>query len=455
MNTIQLRMKALLDIAPSMTKTDDQTAVMKLNSGWDLKVTILEKSIIYEARSKGKTYNPKKDLGVPDDIKGAIEAVEEKLTAALLALLDEMTVYSEDGKKEEPAKDPVDNLKAGGFTFDQEAETPKAPEGVPPVVDSNQKETPIKDENQEVKEAIKNKIKELEEEKAQREKEENIKRLEELERFEQERAQAEATKKKPEHVQNVNSSVKEDVMYSQPEDKLETAPKPRKGEVGLLDILCDLVDDDLIQIFGKTGTCKTSIAIQAGLEARRAGKSVYYLDTEKNISKKKKAEMLQAGVTYCPYTPSNHNKIFESVRDIEAFHNHVKKIPKVDLLIVDSLGLPCLSVYCAGNQREQGLTLQKMMLISNTLKSYANRNGSLVIVINQPESDMNKDPNTERRSFGDKVEFFYKELLKTAFVSKSPDKTIVVAKTYRSRDYGQGTKLFTVEITDNGVKVIQ
>ncbi len=69
--------------------------------------------------------------------------------------------------------------------------------------------------------------------------------------------------------------------------------------------------------------------------------------------------MLHAGVTYYPYTPSNNNKNFESVKDLEAFHEFIKKIPKVDLLIIDSLGLPCLSVYCAGNQREQGLTLQK------------------------------------------------------------------------------------------------
>lgn len=315
--------------------------------------------------------------------------------------------------------------------------------------DSRKEELPEKTLEDKIKE---DEAKKEAEEKARMEREENEKRLEEYEKFEHERA--EAIPKKTE-AQSVKPSEKKDVMYSQPEDKLETAPVPKKGEVRLLDILCDLVDDDLIQIFGKTGTCKTSIAIQAGLEARKAGKSVYYLDTEKNISKKKKAEMLQAGVTYHPYTPSNINKIFESVRDIEALHDHIKKIPKVDLLIVDSLGLPCLSVYCAGNQREQGLTLQKMMLISNTLKSYANRNNSLVIVINQPESDMNKDPNTERRSFGDKVEFFYKELLKTCFVSKSPDKTTVVAKTYRSRDYGQGTKLFTVEITDNGVKVVQ
>lgn len=329
-------------------------------------------------------------------------------------------------------------------------EPAKAPEEVPPTVDSTLKENPEKTLEDKIKE---DEAKKEAEEKARLEREENEKKLAMAEQRELERQESESRGKQKSDIQKVNSKSQE--LYSQPEDKLETAPKPRKGEVGLLNILCDLVDDDLIQIFGKTGTCKTSIAIQAGLEARRAGKSVYYLDTEKNISKKKKAEMLQAGVTYYPYTPSNHNKIFESVRDLEAFHEFIKKIPKVDLLIVDSLGLPCLSVYIAGNQREQGLTLQKMMLISNTLKSYANRNNTLVVVINQPESDMNKDPNTERRSFGDKVEFFYKELLKTAFVSKSPDKTIVVAKTYRSRDYGQGTKLFTVEITDNGVKVIQ
>lgn len=458
MNSIQLRMKALLDLKiPSLIQVDERTASMRINSEWDVKIIILEKKIIYEARSKGKSYNPKKDVGVPPDVISIIDALDEKYKPALMALLDEQADYSEEEKKEEPAKDPKDNLKAGGFVFDQDpAEPPKAPEEMSQFVNSTQKENPTEEENQEVKEAIKNKIKELEEEKTRPEREENIKKLEDLEQFEQEREHLEASQKKPERAQNnAKNPETKDALYSQPEDKLETAPVPKKGEVRLLDILCDLVDDDLIQIFGKTGTCKTSIAIQAALEARRAGKSVYYLDPEKNISKKKKAEMLQAGVTYTPYTPSNSNKNFESVKDLEAFHDFIKKIPKVDLLIIDSLGLPCLSVYCAGKQHEQGLTLQKMMLISNTLKSYANRNNSLVIVINQPESDMNKDPNTERRSFGDKVEFFYKELLKTCFVSKSPSKTSVVVKTYRSRDYGQGTKLFTVEITDGGVKVIQ
>lgn len=87
MNTIQLRMKALLDLnIPSLIKIDEQTAVMRINSEWDVKVIILEKSIIYEARSKGKSYNPKKDIGVPADVISIIDALDEKYKPALLAL---------------------------------------------------------------------------------------------------------------------------------------------------------------------------------------------------------------------------------------------------------------------------------------------------------------------------------------------------------------------------------
>ncbi len=125
------------------------------------------------------------------------------------------------------------------------------------------------------------------EEKSRLAREENEKKLAMAEQYELERQERESREKQKSDFQKANSKSQE--LYSQPEDKLETAPDPKKGEVGLLDILCDLVDDDLIQIFGKTGTCKTSIAIQAALEARKAGKSVYYLDPEKNISKKKKS----------------------------------------------------------------------------------------------------------------------------------------------------------------------
>ena len=77
-------MKALLDLnIPSLIKIDDQTAVMRINSEWEVKVTILEKSIIYEAMNKGKSYNPKKDPGVPQDVIGVIDALDEKIQSRI------------------------------------------------------------------------------------------------------------------------------------------------------------------------------------------------------------------------------------------------------------------------------------------------------------------------------------------------------------------------------------
>jgi RecA/RadA recombinase len=290
---------------------------------------------------------------------------------------------------------------------------------------------------------------EIDTEEKDRQLEENKKLLDEFEEAQDTQEQNE----KPQKINYQKQTPQQQTVYSQPEDVLETAPTPKKGDVRLLDIIYELVEDDLVQFFGKTGTCKTSIAIQAAIEARKEGKSVYYLDTEKNISRSKREALKKAGIIYTPYSPSSGE--FRTVNDLISLYDFIKKIQRVDLLIIDSLGLPVLSVFCDGNQKDQGLALQKMIIISKYLKSYANKNRSLVIVTNQPESDMNKDPKTERRSFGDKSEFFYKELLKTVFVDKNPDKTKVVVKTYRSRDYGQGHKLFTVEVTADGMKVVQ
>lgn len=406
-----LKMKALLGLGdPSIVKSDERKAIKTINSNWQLKIDVTFPPNLWEASSKGKAYDWKNGLGVPDDVRGIIEVLEEKYNAACAALAFESVDVVTSKPKDVPENATPENTKT-----------------------------------------------ESKEEKDRLAREKNEQLLAEMEQFEQEKLDAESKSKKSEPVGrgNLHNKESESAIYSQPEDKLETAPIPKKGVVKLLDIIYDLVEDDLVQFFGKTGTCKTSISIQAALEAREAGKSVYYLDTEKNISKKKKAAMKKAGVIYTPYTPSNSTGEFKTVNDLIALHEFIKKIQKVDVLIMDSLGLPVLSVFCEGRQNDQGLSIQKMINISKYLKSYANKNQSLVIVINQPESDMNKDPKTERRSFGEKAEFFYKELWKTYFVEKTETKTTVVVKSYRSRDYGQGYALFTVEITENGVKVIQ
>ena len=404
---------------------------VKINS--DFKTGTLKVGTRY-----GLKFDPSKELkdwkvfdGTVGDFKDFIGSEIEKdiQVVEFIETLNQLLGKTSDKKA-------IDNLEAGGFDLSNV-----------PV------ESPAEQENKEAWKEVKKQEeakKAAEEERVRLEREENERLLAEHEAFEQEKEQA-----KPPVQNNFKKPAEHDVIYSQPDDVLETAPAPKKGVVKLLDIVYDLVEDDLVQFFGKTGTCKTSIAIQAAIEARSEGKSVYYLDTEKNISRKKRAAMKEAGIIYMPYSPSNSTGEFKTVNDLIALYDFIKKIQRVDVLIIDSLGLPILSVFCDGNQKDQGLALQKMITISKYLKSYANKNKSLVIVINQPESDMNKDPKTERRSFGDKSEFFYKELLKTVFVDKTENKTTVVVKTYRSRDYGQGHKLFTVEITEKGMKVIQ
>jgi hypothetical protein len=70
---------------------------------------------------------------------------------------------------------------------------------------------------------------------------------------------------------------------------------------------------------------------------------------------------------------------------------------------------------------------------------------------------MNKDANEERRSFGDKNEYYYKEILSTKYGKKgrTPEKTTIVVNAYRSRSCGMGTNIFTMEITKGGIKIIQ
>lgn len=309
-----------------------------------------------------------------------------------------------------PAKDPLDNLKESVFEISDGAGGPDEVE----LKTSEEEETKIIEMERREKAAEAAKV-------AQEE--------EEAERL---------------RVEFPPAYVKPDIT-TEDEDPEEDIPPIKKGEVKLLGILYDLIEDDLLQIFGHTGTGKTSIAMKAATEARELKKSVIYIDTEHNITKKQADSIKKLGIVY-EYIPKFDN-----------LYSFIKRLPKYDVVVVDSLGLPVLSLFAEANMKEKGNALMKMIAISSFLKNYANENHSLVIVLNQPESDMNKDPNTERKPFGDKSSYCYKEIISSKFakLGRTEKKTTIVVKAFRSRSCGMGTKLFTVEITGNGVKVIQ
>ena len=207
----------------------------------------------------------------------------------------------------------------------------------------------------------------------------------------------------------------------------------------LLDLLQQYVGDDVMQVFGDTGTGKSKFALEVAREAIAAGKKVYYLDTERNLTTEDIASL--EGCEY-KYTP-----VLDEIDKI------VQKLPAVDVVILDSIGFPVLTSYARLSMKQKGDALLKLIAIFGDLKIWAYRNNGVAIVTNQPESEFGKEKGHIFRPFGDKSQFACKEIWKTEFEHRSPTETKVSIKSFRSRSMGQRTKITSLKITDNGVEV--
>lgn len=259
------------------------------------------------------------------------------------------------------------------------------------------------------------------------------------------------TKREPDII--VNTGEKEGTP-EQPDDAptepVPTAPEnvPAVPEVPhaltptgntLLDLLQQYVGDDVMQVFGDTGTGKSKFALEVAREAIAAGKKVYYLDTERNLTTEDIASL--QGCEY-KYTP-----VLDEIDKI------VQTLPAVDVVILDSIGFPVLTSYARLSMKQKGDALLKLIAIFGDLKIWAYRNNGVAVVTNQPESEFNKEKGHIFRPFGDKSQFACKEIWKTEFEHRSPNETKVSIKSFRSRSMGQRTKIASLKITDTGVEV--
>lgn len=287
------------------------------------------------------------------------------------------------------------------------------------------------------------KRKEVEEEKARALREENEKRLAMMEEAEK----AEEGLKEQRNVQTPPKSNPSETpaMFEDRPVEYVDAPAPKKGEVNLFDVLNKICKHDLMQIFGNTGTGKTSLCTKLALDARAIGKTVMYIDTEGSINDDQIEAMKKTGTKY------------EFIKQFPKLCETVKRLPKVNVLIVDSAGVPALASYCKSNLGGQGDILKKFIAMSDDLKTYASDNNSLVVVINQPESSMGKGEEAVLEPFGEKSRYYYKEILKTAYAKRGrkTEKTTLVLRAHRSRCMGIDTNICTIEVTNDGVKVIQ
>jgi RecA/RadA recombinase len=206
----------------------------------------------------------------------------------------------------------------------------------------------------------------------------------------------------------------------------------------LLDSIKKIVPSaDTIQIFGPSGSGKSSFAISVIKQMAAAGvNKILYLDTERN---------LMETPTYCDY------KYLPSYRGLYDAVSSLK--PGYKMVVIDSLGLPILGEFAKLSAREKGDILLGSQSISYQLKQYSKENDCYVIVLNQPESEFAKEKGHVLEPFGDKAKYYFKEIWKTRMSYSMPDKTGCIIEAFRSRMYGREKLLFSLAISNNGVEI--
>ena len=236
--------------------------------------------------------------------------------------------------------------------------------------------------------------------------------------------------------------------------KLKKSEKMTK-EIMVMEELLEYTPD-IIEIFGETGSNKTSFAIELAKNKAMNGKKTLYIDTERNITNAAKEQMQKLGVDY-KYIPE-FNKLVNYIKELKT---------KYDWLIIDSIGLPALGEFVLNkNQHSRGNVLQNVQAILYALKIYTAEYDCYALVVNQPTSEMNKIETIHYKSpsgktikmiktepFGDKGSFFVKEILRTVVVSKQPNKTECDIFAWRSRCHPFGKGL--IKLTKTGKTAIE
>lgn len=252
-------------------------------------------------------------------------------------------------------------------------------------------------------------------------------------------AEPSTTKEEPETPASVPSEPQQDKPVEQPAPE---QPKPENlpTKSSILDMIHGYVGNDVLEVFGDTGSGKSKFALTIARDAIEAGKKVYYLDTERNLTDADIKSLMGCEYKYTPV--------------IEEIDKLVQKLPAVDVVIIDSIGFPVLTSYARLSVKQKGDALLKLIAIFGDLKKWAYLNNGIAIVTNQPESEFNKEPGHVLRPFGDKSQFAAKEIWKTEITSRNERETNIIIKSFRSRSIGHGAKIASMKITGAGVEMV-
>ncbi len=249
-----------------------------------------------------------------------------------------------------------------------------------------------------------------------------------------------------------NATDAKTATVDKPQEEDKKVKQQSKKTGSLFDWVENLIEFGVGQIFGDTGTAKTAFCREVAEQAADEGKKVVYWDSEGNMTRAQRAAMTEhKNITYILDRDWAHIKNMLS----SDLSKGSPKLPKCDLFILDSIGVPVLGIYGTLKQNQKGNALQAMQGLLYELTKFAETNEAVVIVTNQPVSEMNKNEaeRADRHPFGDKAMFFTKEILKIVPGERTEYKTVCHIMAWRSRSAGRGKMLCTVTVSDSGVEV--
>ena len=220
--------------------------------------------------------------------------------------------------------------------------------------------------------------------------------------------------------------------------------------------LLRVVGHDIFMLYGDTGTGKTSFAVWLAKYYARLGKTVLYIDTEKNLAEDEFKGYNSILYIYQP-SPDTFVNMVNKIADPSSKKEHAKPplsngdvYTKIfDLIIIDSIGFPIFQKFAVASMDERGRILSILTQLAMKLKIYANIAKTQVLVIDQPSSPFGKNVKNdfELLPFGGKSRFAVKEKWLTLRDRVVPGKeTVCGVYANISRVYPPQTRLFEVRI---------
>ena len=216
-------------------------------------------------------------------------------------------------------------------------------------------------------------------------------------------------------------------------EKFDRLEKPN-----LYEKVISIVGFDIFQVFGESGTCKTTFALELAKSAIKQGKKVVYIDTERNVSE------TPPGVEYY-YAP-----------EINEISDFLRNPPKADVYILDSVGFALVGEIAEKGRKYIQDLIQKVQAWAYILKKMTYRHKALALLINQPKSTFRSGENInveEIPPVGGKLIFGTKEVWRTSIAKMTAESTIAHVTAWRSRKYGRGRVLFEIKVSDAGTVV--